>query len=475
MRIFEITTMLLLIATIGLRYTHKEKSIKVLENLTVLSLVGHFLVEKARWQMYGVYILVFILAITSYKELQDRIKGKKVFRIFGVFIVVLSFILICLFPIRHIEKPTGEYRVGTISMDVEDKERIEKYGERKGENRKIRLQFWYPTVEDAKGETEKWIVDGKIVPRMLMEVYKAPKISLDYITYIESNSIKEAPIHENIGKMPVVIISHGWTGFRNLHTDLAEMFASRGYLAISIDHSYGSVGLVYEDGETVKVDESALPNKEETKDFITYANTLVTTYEEDSKTVLDLLEEIEEGTVAENKIDGSAEERYILKTMKHCIDIEKIGIIGHSTGGGGAVQLATDDTRVKAVVGLDPWVEPIGKKTLQTTIEQPMLFFRSSAWKDGINDEYIKVIAKNTENTVDIYEIEGTKHQDFSMIYQLEPIPSLVGITGKTDVRYSAGIYQEFMLKFIEQEVNGRDTNIEKLEEKYPIVSRVNF
>lgn len=45
-------------------------------------------------------------------------------------------------------------------------------------------------------------------------------------------------------------------------------------------------------------------------------------------------------------------------------DLKKIGVLGHSTGGGAAVLISLNDPRIRSLVGLDAWVEPIGDDKL---------------------------------------------------------------------------------------------------------------
>lgn len=50
---------------------------------------------------------------------------------------------------------------------------------------------------------------------------------------------------------------------------------------------------------------------------------------------------------------------------------------------------------IDAVIGLDPWVEPIGEEMLSEGLHQPAMFFRSTTWTGGINEDYIKILTSN--------------------------------------------------------------------------------
>ncbi|MBN1623875.1 MAG: dienelactone hydrolase family protein, partial [Clostridia bacterium] len=351
-------------------------------------------------------------------------------------------------------KPIGPYKVGTMTYDLTDETRVELYGDRQGDARKIRIQLWYPTNSDVKGSIARWIEDGTVVPRGLMEKFNAPAFVYDHLTLIDSNSHTDAPLKEDIASMPVVVISHGWTGFRNLHTDLGEMFASMGYLAVSIDHTYGSVGLVFDDGESASTDPEALPDRDDTDAFLTYAGNLVDTYSKDAGTVLEHLSYLNEQS----------------EIFAGHIDLERVGAIGHSTGGGGVVKQAIENPMIDVVIGLDPWVEPIGRGMLSYGIKQPAIFFRSSSWTGGINEDYIKILTDNESADITKYEITGSKHQDFSMLYQMGPLPAILGISGKPRGYESADIQQAFIANFMNHWLLGEEDETESLMNEYDLV-----
>jgi predicted dienelactone hydrolase len=47
---------------------------------------------------------------------------------------------------------------------------------------------------------------------------------------------------------PVLIFSHGLTGFRNQNTFEVEELASHGYIIVGIDHTYDAAATIFTDG-----------------------------------------------------------------------------------------------------------------------------------------------------------------------------------------------------------------------------------
>ena len=177
-----------------------------------------------------------------------------------------------------------------------------------------------------------------------------------------SNSYKEAPIDNAQEQYPVVIISHGWKGFRNLHTDLAEELASLGYVVVGIDHTYGSVATYFSDEDIRYLNLEALPNRETHTDFLANANQLVNTYAGDITLTIDQLENMNSGDIS-TRFRGK-------------LDLTNIGLLGHSTGAGAGAAVAISDSRIKALIGMDAWVEPICQTEIDKKLNMPSLFFK---------------------------------------------------------------------------------------------------
>ncbi len=463
MRIFEIITILSVLLITIERMIRRSHPHPVWEYGIVIPAILQIVLEGVRWQMFGVYAIVicilFCHVIADFRKTKKALAIKKWPYIIGISITLLSLLLLFLFPVKDMRKPIGSYNVGTMTYDLTDDSRIELYGERKGDARKIRIQLWYPTNDDITGGIAPWIKDGRIVPRELIKEYTVPSFVFDHLTLIDSNSHIDAPLGNDISMMPVVIISHGWTGFRNLHTDLGELFASMGYLAISIDHTYGSIGLVFDNGETATADPEALPDRDKTDSFLTYAGNLVDTYSKDTGYVIDHL------TYLNNQSN----------IFKGHIDLDLIGVIGHSTGGGGVVKQAMENTMIDAVIGLDPWVEPIGEEMLAEGLHQPAMFFRSTSWVGGINEDYIKILVGNESTEISSYEIAGSLHSDFSMLYQMGPLPGILGISGDLNGYKSANIQQAFIANFMNHYLLGEADKTSSLMNDYESVSEVKY
>ena len=407
----------------------------VLVGITGVSLL---LLSGLKWQLIPLYIVMFVVLVVLFVQLYTSFSIKGKMRILSIIALsVLLFISVIsniVFPIYRLPKPTGEYLIGTTSAVLENEDKIELCSNEEGQNRRFKIQLWYPAETVEGYDRVPWLEDGVEVAKSLAIDTGLPSFTLNHTVDILSNSYKDAPIMEQDDSFPIVVISHGWRGFRNLHTDFAEELASHGYFVVSIDHSYGSVATDLGD-ETLYLNLEALPPREVNPNFLEDANKLVMTYSSDVVRTLDYIEEI-------NLDDTSS--------FFEKLDVETIGVLGHSTGGGGDVASALVDDRIDSLIGLDAWVEPLLAEELEVGLEIPTLFLRSGDWETGLNNEDLYLLIENSDNSL-FYQINGTTHYDFSMVYMYSWLTKYIGFTGDVEGRYLNRMLSNLIVTFFDE------------------------
>jgi pimeloyl-ACP methyl ester carboxylesterase len=385
-----------------------------------------------KWQYYIAYFIGALIFISIQFQYDNKLRLKRMLIGLYTFILLIFVASLYVFPMDDIPDPSGTFQIGAYVETVEDTTRDEMYGDSSG-FRAFTYQMWYPVDDVGDSEVMPWLSGGKDIARGLTKSIGLPSFILDHIQYTESNSYQIQTISDNQDAYPVVIISHGWGGFMNLHTDLAEALASRGYIVISIDHTYGSVATKL-DSQTVYQDKDALPPRDETPDFLTYANQLVYTYAGDISFMLDYIETI-------NSDDTSF--------LYNKLSLESIGLIGHSTGGGADVGVALEDDRIDALIGLDAWVEPMLMADIENGLTMPSLFLRSETWEEGENNTNLLALIEHSSDAT-LYQIDGTTHADFSMAYMFSPLMSMIGYTGSLDTDYLVDMQKSMINYFFD-------------------------
>ena len=215
----------------------------------------------------------------------------------------------------------------------------------------------------------------------------------------------------------MVIYSHGWTGFRGIAVNQIETLVSHGYMVIAPDHTYGASVTTFADGEVVPYFPGALPEEDDVE-AETYANASQTLLEVFAGDLISIINALELG------------ERGPFGALTASADISRIGLYGHTAGGGAAVEVCLQDERCDAVLGLDPWVEPIPDDVISTEATRPALYMRSDDWQDTENDAVLRGISERSANVTYWVGVEGTNENDFLVTPILSPITSEVGLTG---------------------------------------------
>jgi len=123
----------------------------------------------------------------------------------------------------------GEYTVGVQTISTTNSGQISAKDFSSKVDRTLTLEVWYPSQDT-----------NSAVPTSYKNVTRSGQaIDLQGIAYRDSmplKSLKSVPL-ENSDKFPLVVISHGYTGYRTIMFYLAQHLASHGYVVAAIDHT----------------------------------------------------------------------------------------------------------------------------------------------------------------------------------------------------------------------------------------------
>jgi pimeloyl-ACP methyl ester carboxylesterase len=362
------------------------------------------LVEGFRWQLVPAVAVVLAAGVQVARG--TGAASRRRLWASGAALAVLVPVLV---PVPTLARPDGRYAVGTTTLVLEDVSRIEQYGPDPGGGRRLPLHVWYPASGD--GESSSWL-DREQFGAVAVE-YGLPRFFLDHLTLVETVSRADVSAVDHGAPFPVIVYSHGWTGFGRISPDQPERLASHGYVVVAPDHTFGALMSDLPDG-LVKFDPEALPDEEEVGEdaFDAAALQLVATYAADLRFVLDELAELD------------------VAGLEGRLDLDRIGIFGHSTGGGAAVAACGIDPRCDAVFGLDPWVEPVPPAVLEQGLDQPFYAMRSEEWVGGTNDEVLFPLIGAGATPYGVSTLLGADHNDFVAMAQISPLASLLGFKG---------------------------------------------
>lgn len=344
------------------------------------------------------------------------------------------------------------------------------------------VTIWYPAADNNKPA-------AAYMPEPDIKVYVTETKRLLHNIFLHNFRLKAedvkvsaretANIANGDEQFPILIFSPGFCQTRYLYTVFAEELASHGYIVVGVDHPYNhSCSVVFSDGQTAKIIDYDKLGKG--KERIEKQNQAIQT------STLDILFALNQLSQMNNDAQGQFYQR---------LDLNKIGLFGHSAGGWCVTEVASLDSRVKAVVDLDGglnwWQGTVVKKGLGIPA---MFMFSEESYVDVCNEKRIEKllarrygnpqerdrnirlakmaaeqIKKNTLADGTTIVIKGMEHMNFSDAPSFPGWISFYGEGGKINVDRGHEIVNRYMLAFFDFHLKG--TNSELLNgdsKKYP-------
>lgn len=418
-------------------------------------LIGaHLLIEGYRWQMIPVYALTGIILLTALPELFrpatgefKRLSWAGAGLVGTLILLAVSTALPVLLPVPNVPTPSGPYPVGTQTFVLTDNSRRELYSGI-DEPRKFMLQVWYPANPNPDMPHAPWMNDAHIFAREIAKFFDMPDFFLDHLKLVQTPAFQNAQLESSSSPYPVIIFSHGWNGFAAQNTGQALELASHGYVVAAVQHTYGAIATVFLDGEIAYNNPNALPDGVPENEYDQAAHILAEQWAGDIGYSLDFL-----GNLVMD----------IRGPFWGAFDLNRVGVFGHSTGGGAAIQFCGTDSRCKSVLGMDPFMTPVSEQVLDNGISQPAFFMFSQGWVDNTgskNNHLFKQFYANVDPSTRVIGIQGTTHYDFSDLPMLSPIAPQLGLKGPLNGERVIEITNTYLIDFFDLTLKDQPTDL---------------
>jgi predicted dienelactone hydrolase len=443
MRLFEILLLVILVLS-GLSVIVRMTAYRWLNLLLVcsliLDLILHLIIEKSRWQMVPVYGLVVVVAIfIAIRFIRPSVSQSSWPGWVCLALTLLFSLAPILFPVPKLPAPTGPYSIGTLSFYWVDSQRIDPYS---GSPRRLMAQVWYPAGQTAHYPSSAYMDRLDVGGPVITKLFGLPSYTLSHINLAHTNSYVGAPILENNERFPVLIFSHGWTGMRGQNTFQVEELASRGYIIFAVDHTYGAAITVFPDGTIVLNKPDALPENVSDDAYDRAARILGQTWVGDLRFLMDQAERINTGEIT--------------SPLKGMLDLSRMGVFGHSTGGGATAEVCYLDPRCKAGLTMDAWMIPFDRQIPEQGLNQPFLFMQSEKWISRRNPPLVAALYDHMKSPAYRLIISGTKHYDFTDLPELTPLAPLIGLKGPISSSRDMTIIRAYSVAFFDQVFKGQ-------------------
>jgi len=325
--------------------------------------------------------------------------------------------------------PTGQYKVGTVTRQWVDNSRNEIFTETSDDKRQLLVQFWYPADPKVSGTPAPYMTASDVTLTIFEELIDGSrnvKLTLphDEFAAYQSHAYADAAVADAQSGYPVLVFSPGFGATPTMYTVQLEELASQGYVVVGINYPYSSVATAFLDGKTVTINPK----------FNASANFPV--WVQDQIFVLNQLEAL-------NANDPD-------KLLTGKLDLKHIGIFGHSLGGGTAIKVATQDSRVGAVLSED---SPALGNRIDKSVEQPFLMMESEHNVDANVTVYQQ--AKGPAYDLAMNTFEHDNFGDLAFWPGIEPLKSASALGAIVPAR-SNQIVNAYILAFFDKYLRGK-------------------
>jgi predicted dienelactone hydrolase len=367
---------------------------------------------------------------------------KSVKLLVGVFVVLMiiailghSVIIPKLMPISDLPTPSGAYSVGTKIFEWIDESRDEWFTEDKDDKRRIVVQVWYPS-EDTNAAPVPYLLSADKWLPALSDILEIPQFLFDHLRDIGTHSVLNAPVNKKVESTPLVLFSHGIWGMRFQNTAQFEALASRGYIVASADHAYDASLTLFKDG-TIADFRSGYEGELSEEEFWALRNPQLQTRVSDIRFMID--------TIGVKQLKGGE--------LWSVVDMERIGVFGHSYGGATSLIASVQDERIDAAIALDGWMIPVPLDVIDRGSDKPFYYIGRESWPDPLNYQQLNKFLKRSSNQSTLF-LTGTEHFDFSDTPLFSPYLQTFGLSGVIPAKELAKKLENEIVGFFDIHLN---------------------
>ena len=384
--------------------------------------------------------------------------------------------------------PTGRYQVATTAWRLTDRSRKETFS---GSSvfRQVEVLVWYPAAAPRRGALAPYLREGLSEVRSFAALLRGPGTAFDELADVRTHAEMDGAPAATPAKFPILLFSHGYTGIPSAYTALLEDLASHGYVVLSLVHPYEATAATLVDGRVVSLlDETGTLRQgirdvfeewgpeDETMAAVTRAvdegeqlrllrgylsglrhtDIALRRWVDDTRLVLDRLSSFPSAS-----LPGRLAAR---------VDMNRLGVFGHSMGGVTAGQFCLEDRRCRAGLNLDgiPQYGTMIDKSLQRPF---LMVYSARPGRRGASD----AIYRRAASPYYRVDVRDTLHLDFSdMAFWAGPLRERAILGTMAPARASA-ITGAIVRQYFAQELLGQRSALLAGEPVFPEVTVSTF
>jgi dienelactone hydrolase len=310
--------------------------------------------------------------------------------LFSVMALVAGFVfyLIWFQSDYYFPKPTGKYAVGTKTDHWIDTNRKEIFHEISADkHRELMVTFWYPVQGTLPEKPTTPYVPYAI--EYLKKNLKMVWLMLGFSRRCYCYAQADMPFVASESLFPVIIFLHGNMSYRESNTAQCEDLASHGFIVLGLSQPFSSVVQFPDDCVMHGINVMAESAKQDKNPLEFMHSQLLPIVLADINFVLDQLK------ILTQQKDSIFYQR---------IDLNNVGLFGHSAGACLAIQACRYEPRIKAAVALDGNL--IGPDAI-SSFDKPLMFILSSNYgcREWTSDDFIKMGIKSLDEALALSQL----------------------------------------------------------------------
>jgi predicted dienelactone hydrolase len=338
--------------------------------------------------------------------------------------------------------PDGSYPIGRIEFDWVDSSSPDPLADKGSAPRELVVWVWY-SAASAGTNSAPYLPANWVQAR---EADQGVGILIEHnLSLIQTHSFEGAPLASTPNTFPVLVMEPGMGPMATDYTVFAENLASHGYIVVGINPTDTANWTVFPDGRVVlRSTRGTIPDRDTIAEAIVDGNRILAVWSQDEQFVMDRLAKMNTDQISP----------FYLR-----LDLEHIGLWGHSFGGASALAVCQQDARCKAGVDMDG--TPMSGEA-QAPVPRPFMF---------MTEDYGQGCDKNCEAIRQVYQhiqpgeaylisIEGTRHFNFSDLpYRQLPVFrhvfTLAGFAGTIQPDRGLQVVNDYLTAFFDQYLKG--------------------
>ena len=283
---------------------------------------------------------------------------------------------------------SGPFPVGVTTIQLSDPARQDPALEAP---RPLLAEFWYPASDSARGAAPTKFTDfymGGENAQMNIILTMAFKFDITKMdSTFKTTAVRDAAIAE--GTFPLLVFSHGNGGMRAQSTFWCDHMASHGFIVAAVDHTHNSCATSYAG--------KVIPYQQDGRGQAAIDR---------PKDVSFLIDQIE-------AMHGDPASRF----HQH-VNLDKIGVAGHSFGGFTAMAAEHHDDRIDAIA---PMAAVVPEYTQASSVPLLLLVATEDDTIGEKGNASARAYWEATKAPKYLVELVNAGHYTFSDMYQINP------------------------------------------------------